>query len=476
MFGWRVPSLIHLPTFAALAVCASGNLSFAQETKGPDSFINQQRAAQEQTRREFDSQMAAAGRAAFDWGGWYSLNVFMFDDGINSSRTLRRNDLRLWGRLTLDHGAQEFYARGRLSFVDFNHGNSYDGNEDDIEGPNLERGYYRFDLAKALQAWQGRQIDSDLVFTAGRDLVYFGTGFAFAAPLDHVSLVGTYNKFELTTLAGKTVGSMQDFDLSSTAARTHRDFYGMQLKYRGFEHHEPFAYALWQEDENAQRIWQPFQSYGYDSRYFGIGSTGELVKNLHYETEGLYEGGNGHHQGELQGDSLRAWAYRAQLEYLFEGPHKPRASVEYLYGSGDPERLGSPTNTLARNFNDGVDTSFIGFGFHDTGVAFAPRYSNLHMWRTGASFFPWPKSPQFERLELGTDWYLFWKNHHDGAVSDPTSDVQSGYLGWEMDGFANWRVTHDLAWTTRLGVFFPGAAFDDRTTRTFVLVGMVWSF
>jgi len=154
---------------------AAVNSTFAQESKGPASFVNQQRAAQEQTHREFDQQMAAAERAAFDWGGWYSLNVFMFDDGVNSSRTLRRNDLRLWGRVTLDHGAQEFYARTRLSFVDFNHGDSYDGNEDDIEGPNLERGYYRFDLAKALQAYQGQTIDYDLVLTAGRDLVYFGT-------------------------------------------------------------------------------------------------------------------------------------------------------------------------------------------------------------------------------------------------------------------------------------------------------------
>ena len=40
----------------------------------------------------------------------------------------------------------------------------------------------------------------------------------------------------------------------------------------------------------------------------------------------------------------------------------------------------------------------------------------------------------------------------------------------------NWRVDADLAWTARLGAFFPGKAFSDRTTRTVLLVGMTWSF
>jgi len=62
------------------------------------------------------------------------------------------------------------------------------------------------------------------------------------------------------------------------------------------------------------------------------------------------------------------------------------------------------------------------------------------------------------------------------AVSDPTATVQSGYLGWEIDVFANWEITSDLFWTTRYGLFFPGQAFEDRTTRTFLLVGVTWSF
>ena len=45
-----------------------------------------------------------------------------------------------------------------------------------------------------------------------------------------------------------------------------------------------------------------------------------------------------------------------------------------------------------------------------------------------------------------------------------------------MDYYANWRISADLAWTARGGVFFPGQAFQERTVRTFFLVGLTWSF
>lgn len=457
----------------ALACAVGSTFGQSPQAREPASFVNQQRSIQDDIRKELDAQMGAAGKAAFDWGGWYSFNVFLFDDGVESSRTLRRHDLRLWGRLTLDQGAHEFYARTRLGLVDWNHGDSYDGNEDDIEGPNLERGIYRLDLRKALSAAG----DWDLIGTAGRDLVQFGTGLTLAAPLDHVSLRGIYREFELTAVAGKTVGSLDDFDLSRTATRNHRNFLGSQLRYLGFERHEPFAYVLWQRDHNQEAFPTAFQRFDYDSFYFGLGSIGEVTQHLRYETEWVFEEGRSYgHRRFLNTNEVEAWAWRHELEYLFPGRHQARASVEYLFGSGDATRLASPTNSLGGNFFDFSDTSFIGFGFEDTGLSFAPRYSNLHMWRAGGSFYPWPDHELFHRLEVGTDWYLYQKHHETGAVSDPTATVRAGYLGWEMDYYVNWRMSVDFAWTTRFGAFFPGDAFDDRTTRTFLLVGMTWSF
>lgn len=454
--------------------------AFAQDAppaREPDNFINQQRAADDRVRREFDEQMRAAGDAAFDWGGWYSLNFFLFDDGVESSRTLRRHDLRLWGRLTLDRGAHEFFARGRVSFLDFNAGDSYDGDDDDVEGPNLERGTYRFDLARAMSNAHRPPGDANLVVTAGRDLVEFGTGLTLAAPLDHVALQTTWKNWELTTIAGKTVGSSDDFDLSRNTTRTRRNFLGGELRYLGWERHRPFAYALWQRDRNRDEWRATWQNYDYDSSHVGIGSVGELTDRVRYETEWVFQEGRGYgHRRFLKTDEIEAWAWRNELEYLAPGDHQARASVEYLFGSGDPDRLTSPTNSLGGNRFDFYDNSFIGFGFRDTGLSFAPRYSNLHMWRAGGSFHPWPHDETLAQLEVGTDWYLYHKHHASAAVSDPTAAVSSGFLGWEMDYFLNWRVRTDLAWTARFGAFFPGAAFEDRTTRTFLLLGMTWSF
>ena len=443
----------------------------------PEAFVNRQRQLDARLREEFDAEVGAAQRALFDWGGWYSSYVFLFDDGVESSRTLRRNDLRFWSRVVLDKGAHEFYARARLSLVDFNTGDAYDGNDDDVEGPNLERGYYRFDLAKAAGAYQGRALDYNLVVTAGRDLVEFGGGTVLATPLDHVAVRGVYRSFELTGLFGRTVGSTPDFDISRTATRSHREFAGAQLKYLGFERHEPYAYALWQHDRNVEAIYQPFQKYAYDSAYAGIGSSGELSKGLRYGTEFVYEDAQGFGAGQfLYRNDVSAWAVQCALEYLFPGKNNARTSIEYVFGSGDADRFGSPTATALGNRGHFSDTTFIGFGYNDTGLAFAPGIENLHMWRAGASYYPWPDSAAWRRVELGTDWYLFHKHHRDAAVSDPTSDTRSGYLGWEMDYYVNCQLTADLFWTTRWGIFFPGAAFSDTTTRTFFVIGLTWSF
>jgi hypothetical protein len=147
-----------------------------------------------------------------------------------------------------------------------------------------------------------------------------------------------------------------------------------------------------------------------------------------------------------------------------------------MFASGDADRLGSPTNAQGGNRRDHTDRSFDGFGFRDTGLSFAPRLSNIHIWRAGASFLPLPTVELLKALELGTNWFLYFKNREVAAVSDPLADERSGYLGWEMDYFMNYRITSDLSFTVRFGTFFPGASFSDETTRTFLLTGLTWSF
>ncbi len=457
-----------------LGVFAVGD-AFGQRSE-PDAFLNQQRAISELARAEREKLAPLTEKFSFEYGGMYNFFLFLYDDGVESSRTFRRHDLRLWGRVGWDAGAHEIFARSRLSLIDFNSGDQFN-DEDDIEGMDLERGFYKFDLAKAMLATEGRRIDYNVELKLGRDLTEFGTGYVLSTPLDQVWLRATYKDFRVTGLIGRTVGSANDFDFTRPIKRTRRAFLGVQAKYGGWERHEPFAYVLWQRDHNDDRVPAFRQQFDYDSFYAGIGSTGELVRNLRYSAEFVAETGTSYSPGQTnRKNNISAWAWDMQLEYLFQNRHRTRASIEYMFASGDPDRTISPTDTLGGNSKGFKDSGFNAFGYRDTGLSFAPRLSNIHIWRAGATYFPCPDHESLKRLELGTNWFLYQKHQSHAGVSDPLATNPSGYLGWEMDYFANWSVTSDFAATARYGVFFPGDAFADQTTRTYLLLGFTWSF
>lgn len=457
-----------------VVVLLSPTAGLAQQ---PSSFLNQQRQIEDEIRRQLDAKQPLNQRSEFEWGGWYSFYLFLYDDGVNSSRTFRRNDLRLWGRVGLHEGAHEVYARGLLSYEDFNSGDSFDGDDNDWYGPNLERGYYQFDLRNAMWAYGRERVDYNLKVKVGRDFTEFGTGYAIALPLDQVAITGEFAKFEVTGLIGKTPNSLDDIDRTQPYAdNSDRHFGGVQVRYLGFEKHRPFFYWMRQNDQRHETTFPLFQNFSYDSEYFGFGSEGELLKDLRYSTEWVIE--NGRSYGDrmfFRQDPIHAWAWDILLEYLPEWKYNPRFLFEYMFASGDSDRFGSPTDAIGGNTKDD-DTSFVGFGYRDTGLSFAPRLSNIHIWRLGASFYPFEEVRGLEKLELGTDWFLYAKHQSEGAVSDSLANNASSYLGWEMDYFANWRITSDLAVTARLGAFFPGKAYDDQTCRTFFLTGVTWSF
>lgn len=450
-------------------------IAFAQAGPQSDAFLQQQRRIEEQVRSALNNELPAEQKVDLDWGGWYSFYTFLWDDGIKSSRTYRQHDFRVWGSASIDEGAHQLYGRFKLQFLDFNHGDSYNGDDDDTFH-DLDRGFYQFDLRQALRAYQSQNIDWNLKAKVGRDLVVFGTGYAFAQPLDHVALTLEAANLEVVGVGGMSVRSYPDIDRSRPdSGSNERNFWGTQITYTGFEKHRPFVYALWNKDQKTDKL-AVLQKYDYDSYYVGLGSRGELLKNLRYGTEWVYEGGSAYGFGDfLTRDRINAWAFDAHLEYLCQCRMSPRFGLEYMFARGDGDRAGSPTNTIGGN-RGGMDTSFSGFGYRDTGLSFAPRLSNVHIWRAGAAFKPFEHIESLRTLETGTDWFLYAKNHSDGAVSDPTADRRSGWLGWEMDYFVNWRITSDLAYTVRFGTFFPGSSFSDQTTRTFFLTGVTWSF
>lgn len=472
--------LLSVCVALALAAAMSGEV-FAQlglDSGGSDSFLGRQRALERENERKLQRDLPLSQKFLVDWGGWYNAYLFLFDDGIESSRTLRQNDLRLWASFTADRGIHQGYARLRMSYLDWNAGDSFTSNEDDLEGPNLERGWYQFDIGRAIRGYGGHDFPLELKLKIGRDLVYVGTGYAIDLPLDHVRLQTEWHSLETTFTVGKTPASTENIDRSrSVSDHSDRNFWIVEQRYKGLDNHEPFFYIAWQDDNTSEDPPDYLQKYRYSSRYIGLGSTGEVFENMRYSTEWVVERGRSFgNQRFLRHDTIKAWGFDHRLDYFFRHKTKPVLSLEYMFASGDANRLGSPTNAPGGNRNDFVDRSFIGFGFRDTGISFSPRLSNIHVWRLGGSFRPLPEVEAVKDLELGSDWYFYAKNRSGAAVSDGLADRQSGYLGWEMDYYANYRILSDLSWTVRFGAFFPGKAFTDRTTRTFLLTGITWSF
>ncbi len=455
------------------------------------TYINQQRFLEEQIRLRFSEELPLTQKVMFDWGGWYSLNFIITDDGYNSSRILRRHDFRLWGSLNIDGGVHTGFVRMKMICNDFNPGDSYDGNEDDFEGPNLDRGWYRLDFTKAMLRYGNVALPFGLAVKIGRAYSMIGTGFTLSTPMDGVWIEGKVGDFDINALFAKLIHSYRDLDSSRpNYTNTRRYFYGIEVKYRGFENHQPFFYYLWQRDKMHDSNPDMYiVSWDYDSEYLGFGSKGQLVPYVKYSAEVVYERGKTYGFPDITDpyqyinaryhrDRISAWGWDVLIEYFPPVKTNPRFSFEYIFASGDPDRIYHPTNTFIGNQAWTKDLSFNAFGYRNTGLVLFPDMTNIHIWRLGASFFPFDKhsADWLKRMELGTDWFLYHKHRSKAAISDDLANVQSGYVGWEMDYFVNWRMTSDFAWTIRYGAFFPGKAYTDKTTRTFFLAGFVWSF
>ena len=471
----------HIRAVAAATAVFVISAAGAQErrdlsgTQLTDRLLEQQRSLDAQLDNERRELAPLQTFMDWQWGGWLDYYVFHINDGVQSQRVLQRPGMALWTRVSLDGGAHEIFARMRLTYEYFNPGDEFRRQQDWI-GPNLDRGWYRVDVGRALRLTEPDDpIQLDLQI--GRQDVLFGTGYAVDLPLDALTLDAQIHDFRVIGLFGKTIASFPNVDRSEAVdSHSARRFFGVQVNYEGFDKHVPFFYAVWNDDYTDERPKDALQNYAYDTQYFGFGSRGSLAHNLNYWTEWVFEQGHSFGDGDyLHRDAVDAWAWDIGVEKLFDSPMRPRVSAEYMFASGDGDRVFSPTNAAGGN-RRGDDSSFVGFGFRDTGIALSPTLSNIHIWRAGGSLVPLPQAELLKDFEVGTNWFLYHKHHSRAAISDGTADMFDGYVGWEMDYFLNWRLASDLAWTFRWGAFFPGDAFSDQSTRSFLFTGLTWSF
>jgi len=467
-FWWCVlaAALVLLP-------CAS---ALGQEPGGRQVY-------NEELRTKLDKQIPGSQEKSFDAGGWFTFAIFNYDDPVAARhRMLRRYQLRGWASLNLQ-GVHRAYFRGLLNLEDWNTGdNPVTGRGNDEFHERVERAWYQFDLGKMLRNQSGQAPPVDFRMKAGRQFVRIGTALTLSMPLDAIKFNVDAGDWEFKAFLGKTVMYMHNIDQSDPVAYHHnRCMFGVEVAYRGLSDHRPFVYYLDNKDHTSKAEPDPDQSYDYTSRYVGIGSEGTLLlPDLRYRIEMVGEWGKTFSEGVTSGrDRICAFGMDAALAYFFrKTPTRPKIMFEYLYGSGDGNRRLSSSSTLGGNRAGTQDHAFNAFGFRDTGVALAPRISNLHIYIFGVSFFPLESCKFLRNLEVGSKVFFYHKSEASGAISDLSAINGARWVGWEWDLFCNWRITSDLAWTLRYGAFQPGSAYNggDKTCRQFLYTGMVYSF
>ena len=468
-----VPFMLRLVLPAVLAA-AAGPAAGQDRRAGLQTY-------EEQLRVRLDEQVPGARGVGFDAGGWFNFALFDYDDaGSHKERTLRQFQLRGWASMNI-RGVHRAFIRGLLAWDDWNRGDNPVPGRGDVRNEEIERAWYQFDLGRTLQNQTGREPPVAFRLKVGRDFTTIGTALALSMPLDVVQFNVDTRDWQVMALLGKTVRDTLNIDDSPRVAR-HQDrcFFGAELAYRGFAQHRPFLCYLRQSDHTSPTSRDPLQSYDYSSHYVGIGSTGTVLSpNLRYSAEVVGEWGRTFSENVLHGqDDICAWAVDAQLEYLSQAPTHPKVGATYTFGSGDSDRRLSATSTVGGNRAGTRDNAFNAFGFRDTGIAFSPRVSNIHTYSVGASFFPLEKLELFRKMEIGTKVFFYHKAREGGPISDTTATEDARWLGWEWDVFCDWRLTSDLAWTIRYGLFQPGAAFGAGvdSPRHILYTGVVFSF
>lgn len=458
-----------------------------------DRFQRQLDEFRASSRIKVNEAIPPGTRVFYDYGLFTSANYLSLDDANLDNRGLRQADFTGFARINLD-GVHELFFRGRTFYRDYNPGDEFEEGEGDGWDGRIDRIYYRFDLARYFAGREGVEPTYGASIKVGRDLVYWGTGLTMAQDIDGAVIDLSAGQHGLQLIAGRTPSDTVDIDSSRRDFddHTHRDFFGGLASTR-VGVHRPYAYVLVQRDHNPTGFTTTLggqtinTDYDYNSWYAGVGSTGALTDRLAYGVELVYEGGQTLSSPFVQNadgtitavdqseDDIAAWAANVQLDYLVGDRRNTRVSGEFIYASGDDDRINS-TNTFAGNETGTDDHGFNGFGLLNTGVAFSPSVSNLISLRGGVSTFPFPDSRLFRRLQVGADVFAFFKADEDGGIDEPTQAGER-YLGFEPDVYVNWQITSDVSLAVRYGIFFPGSAITaDEKDRQFFFAGLTFSF
>jgi hypothetical protein len=427
--------------------------------------------------RQLGAEVPETQGTSFDYGGWYRFSFTRYDDP-DMRRKVSDHDLRIWGSLAIAD-VHQFYFRGRIDIIDWAHGASPTGQDHDVDGMNLDEGWYRLRLGRFMQKLAGGTKPIDVDLKMGRQFLEVGRGAVFSQIFDAGLLTVSNFHFNMRVFAGQSVASDHNLDISAPKYwHDHRTFIGFQGTLKNvLPRIEPYVYGLWVDDHNPSTGEPVGQGFGYDPKYIGVGARANPIPDVHAWTEFILEDGKSYAAGTMTREPIEAHAFIAGAEFLpSEWFTRPRIEVEFGLGSGDSDR-GNPTSTVNGNTPGTKDDGFLAYGYYDTGVAFAPRLANLQVLRTTASFHPFEFLDCMRDLELGASFYWFQKDKRTGGVSDASATLPKRGLGTELDLFANWRLTSDLLWTVRWGKHNLGSAYPNSgDSREYLLTTFTYNF
>jgi hypothetical protein len=424
-------------------------------------------------RLEVPEEAEISERLLLDFGASARAGLYSIDDAESKSHVLREYDGRAWLRADLD-GVHRFYGRLKFTYDDWNEGDDFDGQGDDLREPIGERWWYEFNLRGHHQATTGETTPWHVDLKAGKQFVQFGSGLALSSALIAGQLELEAYGVALDLLLGKTPpNDVVDWDASrpSFDSNTKRSFYGGLLEVRGGGC-VPYVYGLVQRDHNdrdfsfyTDATSQLFPTnFAYDSEYFGGGFHGTLDPQWAYQSEFSLEtgralsspiGANGAPVTQTE-ERVHAWAAEVELAWLARDARHTRCDLECIVGSGDGDRLDS-ADTFGGNLTGTTDTAYNSLGFAQTGLALTPDPSNLITTRLGTATSPFVgRGDALDRLRLLVDGYAFVKLDPSAPISVPTDHHR--YAGTELDLGVDWALVSDVTLNLRAGLFLPGSA------------------
>ena len=447
-----------------------------------------QQKLEKEVAHVLEARRELSQRLLWDWGGSERFMFLTYDDIDNASvsdkrRTQKSNNFYLWGNLNLDD-IHSFYVRFRGQHIDWNQGDEYRSTENQFKW-NLEEGFdqgiYTITIDKALKKYFKCEIPVQMELKAGRFRSSIGRQIAYAKNANGIELNGRSKWVDFKFFGFKNLIDEENIDFSVPGFRdSRRFFYGTEVKYKRLKRHVPYLFALMQEDHSGESPEDPDQDYEYNSRYYGIGSRGQIIKNLYYEIEGIRQEGKSYPEAATVGiepdnEQIEAWALDASLSYNYNIITHPTFSAQYAFGSGDPDRTDRVTNTIGGNEEGSTDRNFLNFGYIDTGLSLAPRISNLRMLKLGCSLYPL-EHMQNKNVNVEVNYFLFRKDEKEGAISDTRADRRIRNIGKEFDVNITWKIFSDLSASIDYGRFYPGNAYSDKDARDFVMATIMFQF